>query len=208
MRTLPRRALRALAIAVLCLPMGVLPVAAGAPNPGQDLNPPPPDGYVCTPLGAGTVCHLSNVDVLPPEPIGVTCTTPSGTFEIYDQATRTFLATRWYDQDGNVVKRIRLNLFDDAQLSNPSSGKVAPYVQRDRDVDVFTTPGDLSSSQYTSTNHLTAVVPGFGAVLVEAGHVEVAPDGELVQLTGRRDIEAMFEGSPDVLAKLCAGLAG
>ena len=208
MSTLVRRALRVLALASIAATLAGAPAAIAAPPAAQDLNPPPPDGYLCTPVGAGTICQLVDTVVLPPEPIGVTCTTSSGSFEIYDEATRTLLATRWYDQDGNVVKRIRVNLFDDAQLSNPASGAVAPYIQRDRDVDVFTTPGDLSSSTFSSTNHLTAVVPGFGAVLVEAGRVEVSPDGELDKVNGRRDIAALFDGDPEVLAKLCAGLAG
>jgi hypothetical protein len=208
MSTLVRRALRVLALASIALTLATAPAVVAAPAAALELNPPPPDGYVCTRNGTGSVCRLTETVVLPPEPTGITCTTSSGSFEIYDEATRTLLATRWYDQDGNVVKRIRVNLFDDAQLSNPVSGRVARYTQRDRDVDVFTTPGDLSSSTFTSTNHLNAIIPGFGAVLVESGRVEISPDGELDKFSGRRDVAALFEGDPEVLARLCAGLAG
>ena len=50
MRPLATRVLRALAVAVLCLPLGVLPVSADAPDPGQVLV-----GVDDVPLGKGQV---------------------------------------------------------------------------------------------------------------------------------------------------------
>jgi hypothetical protein len=182
--------------------------AAAAPPSSMPLNPAPSPAYNCRPNGSGTICTLTETVILDPEPTGLVCSSPSGAFEIYDEATRTLDATRRYDRDGNLVKRVRVNDFTDAQLSNPDSGQVIPYMQRDRDVDVFTIPGDLSSATFTSTGSLTAVVPGMGAVLVERGRVEVAPDGELTAFTGRRDLAAMFEGDEDVLARVCEALRG
>jgi hypothetical protein len=207
--SLVRRARRlALALVpVLAILAVAAPAAAGQPQP-MALYPAPPDGYDCRQTGGGTVCTLVETVVLEPESTGLVCSSPAGSFEIFDEATRTLIATRTYDRDGNLVKRVRVNDFSDAQLSNPSSGGVIGYIQRDRDVDVFTVPGDLSSSTFTSTGSLTAVVPGMGAVLVERGRVEVSPDGELTAFTGRRDLAALFEGDEEILARVCEALAG
>jgi hypothetical protein len=207
MPTVSRRALRALAIAVLCLPLGVLPASAGAPEPGQVLEPPPPDIYTCTPYGAGTVCHAHRDDVLDPEPTGLWCDGPHGSFEIWDQAARAVDFTRWYDRDGLIVARLVINTFSDAWLSNPLTGAEVSYRQRDRDMEQFAVPGDLDSGTLASTGSITAVVPGLGAVLVEHGRWVVRGE-EVVQSTGRRDLTDAFAGDPDALDAVCDALAG
>jgi hypothetical protein len=206
-RTLPRRVLRALAIAVLCLPLGVLPASAGAPDPGQALEPPPPDIYTCTAYGAGTVCHAHRDEVYGPEPTGLWCDGPGGPFEIWDQAGRVVDFTRWYDRDGLVVARLIINTFPNARLSNPLTGTQVAYIQRDRDIEHFAIPGDLASGTLASTGSITAVAPGFGAVLVERGRWVVSGD-EVLQATGRRDLNDAFAGDPAALDALCEVLAG
>ena len=207
MRTLPRRALRALAIAMLCLPLGVLPAAAGAPDPSQALEPPAPDIYTCTAIGTGTVCRAQVVDILDPAATGIWCDGPGDPFEIWDQAIRTLDATRWYDTDGRLVTRIRINSFADARLSNPDAGTSVSYYQRDRDVEQFAIPGDLDSATLSSENKLVAVVPGAGAVVVESGRLVAAGD-EVLRLMGRRDLSDFFAGDTAALDRLCSALAG
>jgi hypothetical protein len=206
-RTLSRRVLRALAIAVLCLPLGVLPASAGAPNPGQTLLPPPPDFYTCTVNGAGTVCHAHREETYGPEETGIWCDNPDGPFEIWDQGGRVADFTRWYNRDGLVVGRLIINAFHDTHLSNPLSGAIVEYTQRDRDMERFAIPGDLDSGTLYSENKLVAVVPGAGAVLVESGRF-VATGDEVLQLTGRRDLSDFFAGDPAALDNLCSALAG
>jgi len=207
MRPLSLRALRAIAIAVLSLPLAVAPVAAGAPDPGQTLVPTPPSYYTCTAYGAGTVCHADRVDILDPYPTDIWCDGPGGPFEIWDQAIRDVEFTRWYDTDGLVVGRLVINTFHDAHLSNPLNGRIVEYTQRDRDMERFAVPGDLDSGTLSSVNKLVAVVPGAGAVLVESGRF-VASGDEVLQLTGRRDLSDAFSGDPHALDAVCAALAG
>ena len=57
MRSQPRRALRALAIAVLALPLRRPARGGRRPQPRPGPQPPPPDVYTCTAYGAGTICH-------------------------------------------------------------------------------------------------------------------------------------------------------
>jgi hypothetical protein len=204
---MPGRALRALAIAVLCLPLGILPVSAGAPEPGQALEPPPPDIYTCTAYGAGTICRAGREDVYGPEATGLWCDGPGAPFEIGVQAGRNFDCTRWYDRDGLLVARLIIVTFPDARLSNPLNGVEVPYLQRDRDMELFAIPGDLDSGTLSSVGSITAVAPGFGAVLVERGRWVVAGD-EVIMATGRRDLNDAFNGDPDALDALCEVLAG
>lgn len=207
MPTLARRALRALVLVVLVLPLGAVPASAGAPNPGQALVPPAPDIYTCTAIGSGTVCHAQVVDVLDAAPTGIWCDGPGDPFEIWDEATRTLDATRWYDTDGRLVTRIRINSFAAARLSNPPAGTSVSYQQRDRDVEHFAIPGDLDSATLSSVNKLVAIVSGTGTVLVENGRF-VATADEVVALVGRRDLSAFFDGDTTALDRLCSALAG
>src|SRR5215212_1358239 len=82
----------------------------------QTLNPEPPPSYTCTAIGFGVTCSSDTVVVLDPEPAGITCGSGPGAFEVMDQGTRRVKAVRWYDRDGNLVKRVRDNLFSDARL--------------------------------------------------------------------------------------------
>ena len=172
----------------------------------QTLNPEPPPSYTCTAIGFGVTCRSDTVVVLDPEPSGIMCGSGAGAFEVIDQATRRVKAVRWYDRDGNLVKRVRDNLFSDARLSNPVTGASVAYDQRDIDTDILAIPGDLDSATTYSEEHLVASVPGYGAVLVNVGRSVRAPDGTLLSRTGRRDFDAYFGGDPSVLDKLCAAL--
>ena len=95
----------------------------------QTLNPDPPPSYTCTAIGFGVMCSSDTVVVLDPEPSGIICGSGAGAFEVMDQATRRVKAVRWYDRNGNLVKRVRDNLFSDAQLSNPVTGASVLYDQ-------------------------------------------------------------------------------
>jgi len=206
-RSMPLRLRRLALLPALALLLVTAPgVAAGQPT-AMDLNPPPPDFYTCTPLGNGAICHAVITNTYGPDPTGIICQGAAGPFEVFDQARHVVDATRWYDRDGNLVKRIRAHTFLDARLSDPLSGRSVGYSQRDRDEEVFAIPGDLDSATLYSENKLVAVVPGSGAVLVENGRF-VATGDEVLQLTGRRDLSDFFAGDTAALDGLCSALDG
>jgi hypothetical protein len=199
-----------LALATLGLGLAVAtanPAAAGPPTI-VPLNPVPPDSYTCTAIGAGTRCLSDTTEVLDPVPSGIVCGTGADAFEVADQATRRVKAERWYDVDGNLVKRVRANLFSDARLSNPLTGASVSYDQHDVDTAILAVPGDLDTATTYSVESLLAVAPGYGAVLVNKGRSVYAPDGSVVSRTGRRDFDAYFGGDDSVVAGLCAALGG
>ena len=198
----------ALAALALTAPAGLVllspPAVAGRPA-AVSLNPQPPDFYSCTTNGAGTHCSGETSDPYGPEPVGIFCGSGDGAFEVLDQAVHNTQADRWYDRDGNLVKRKRVNSFADAVFSSPAGAQV-PYSQRDIDTDVFAVPGDLTSGTTYTTSSLRATVPGLGAVLVEKGRLVWGPDGNLEKEAGRHDLLDYFLGDPTAVAGLCSAL--
>jgi hypothetical protein len=190
----------ALAAVVAC------PAAATAagPQPAAQLNPEPPDGYSCVANGTGTVCHLETTTVFDPAPSGIVCGEGADAFDVLDQATRRLVATRLYNRDGDLVKRIRENWFSDAHLSTVA-GATVDYRQHDTDTDYFAVPGDLGTGTLYSENSLVATAPGWGVVAMEAGRTVVDADGSVEQ-NGRRDLSEYFAGDPSSLARLCLAL--
>lgn len=172
------------------------------------LNPAPAASYTCTPVGNGTRCISDTVADLEPEWSGIVCGSGATAFDVYDQAVRRVRAERWYDTDGNLVKRVRDNLFSDSRLFNPATRAAVPYNQHDTDTDLLAVPGDLDSRTTYSEESFVAVAPGQGAVVVNKGRSVYTADGDVVSRTGRRDFDAYFGGDASVMAGLCAALSG
>jgi hypothetical protein len=170
------------------------------------LNPVPPASYTCRAIGFGVRCNSDTVEVLDPEPTGITCGSGAGAFEVMDQATRRVKAVRWYDRDGNLVKRVRDNIFSATRLSNPTTGASVPYHQHDIDTDILAIPGDLDSATTYSDEHFVAWAPGYGTVLVNVGWSVTTSDGTVLWRTGRRDFDAYFGGDSSVMNDLCSAL--
>ena len=154
-----QRSVAGVALATMGLGLAVAtgPTAVGATPTA--LNPPPSDSYVCTAVGKGTRCLSDTSEVLDPVPSGIFCGSGAGAYEVIDQATRRVKAERWYDADGNLVKRIRANLFSDASLSNPTTGTSVAYDQHDIDTNLLAVPGDLDTATTMSVEFLVASAP-------------------------------------------------
>ena len=196
----------ALAMAALGLVMAGGAVASAQPPTEVTLNPAPPDSYTCTPIGNGTRCLLDVTTTGIVEDSGIVCGTGADAFEIVDSASRRVKAERWYDREGNLVKRVRANLFSDSRLTNPVTGVFVTYDQHDIDTDLFAVPGDLGSATTYSNEHLIAIAPGYGTVLVNTGRSVYGSDGSVISQTGRRDLDAYFGGDASVVMSLCAAL--
>jgi hypothetical protein len=181
------------------------PVAAGQPVVGQ-LNPEPPDFYTCSATGGGTICRAQTSDAYD-VPSGIWCGTGADAFEVQDTAGHTVRATRWYDTDGNLVRRERVGDFPGAHLSNPSTGASVAYQQHNIDWDVLAVPGDLSSSTWSGHGVLSMTAPGYGRVILEAGVIKVAPGDNVEHQAGPSDLGDYFGGDATAVAKLCAALA-
>ncbi len=184
--------------------LGPAAVLAGPPAT-QALNPEPPDFYTCNPVGGGTICRALTSDPYGPDATGIFC----GAAELLDQGVRTIAATRYYDADGNLTRRVRIFDFNDTHLTNPATGATLYYHQHNTDWEDLIVPGDLSSAVLHGHGVMSITAPGYGSVLRGAGVTVVAPDGTLLHRGGlAEDADYYNTGDSSIVADLCAALGG
>ena len=180
--------------------------ALAAPPAAIDLNPAPPDVYTCTPVGAGTICRGHAIEPYNLEPTGILCGSGAATVELLDSAIRIVDATRWYDADGNLIRRLRTNAFRDAYLTNPATGQTLVYSQRSVDNEILAVPGDLDSATLTGHGHISITAPGYGGVIVTAGRTVFGPAGDIEAQSGPSELDDYFAGDSALVDDLCAAL--
>ena len=202
--TLP--ALVAGAIGALALAPGAL---AAEPAP-EDLNPPPPSFLNCKPLGAGTICsgtsHEVKVSELQPE---LVCGSGADAFNIYDQGDIYQRATRWYNADGDLTRRVLHERWTPAWWSNPLTGETIPYTQTNKITSVLAVPGDFSSATETIVGQNVYTDPDtHQKVLASTGRVVFGADGSLDFRAGQQPfLDAFLDGDMSVFDAVCAALA-
>src|SRR3954468_17183882 len=83
------------------------PGALAAQPATQPLNPPAPDGYTCKAVGGGTICTGSFPEDIVSKPQGeLVCGSGANAFIIHDNGHVERAATRWYDRNGNLTRRV------------------------------------------------------------------------------------------------------
>jgi hypothetical protein len=124
------------------LTLGSGSASAGEPVDPDTLQPPPPPGAECWSIGSGVRCETFFLVDVANEP-GFEL--PCGTFyeTIYDYRT----GIRWYDTEGNLVKRL---VHQDAEgtwsLSPTGAGPTVALSAHGGWGEVYPVPGDESSA--------------------------------------------------------------
>lgn len=199
-------ALLAGAIGVLALAPGAL---AAEPAP-EDLNPPPPSFLTCKPLGAGTICSgTSRIVKESEEQTELVCGSGADAFHIYDQGEIYQRATRWYDADGNLTRRVLHERWKPAWWSNPLNGETVPYTQSNKITAELAVPGDFGSATETVVGENVYTDPEtHRKVLRSTGRVVFAADGTLDFRAGQQPfLDAFVDGDMSVFDAVCAALA-
>jgi hypothetical protein len=193
---------------VLLLSLVAFSFVAVHPAAAQTLNPPPPSFETCKTVGNGTICQGNRTFSYGPDDTGIVCGSGANAFDIYDSATNNQDASRSYDQNGNLTRRVIHENYTFGQFSNPLTGAVVPYTQHDTITDVLAVPGNLSTATETNVGE-NIFKPAQGAPVFEyAGRFVVAPDGTIEFRAGQNDFFAVFvDGNTSVLQPLCAALA-
>jgi hypothetical protein len=193
----------------------ILASAAGAGRPvNQTLNPPPPDFLVCKAVGNGTICDGSRtlahgpIDVADEGGVAFACGSGPTAFHILDTALVDQQVVRYYDQDGNLTRRVIHEVWRSARFSNSLTGAAVPYKQTDTITDVLAVPGDFGSSTQTIVGNGTNVtVPHEGTIFLQAGRSVFGPDGSLDFLAGPdAAIDYFVDGDTSVWQPVCAAL--
>jgi len=206
-----RASARAVFIIASLIVSGTLSSAAAvAGQPvAQTLNPPAPEFYDCIAVGGGTICHGSRVFENPAAPTDVFCGSGADMFEVYDQGIVHQLASRYYDRDGNLTKRVVQERWTDAQWSNPLSGEVVPYIQTNTSTDVLAIPGDFASSTLTNRGqNIYWASDGGKPIMLSVGRAIFGPGDELIGFSGHQwAVSAFYLGDPSVLDDVCSALS-
>jgi hypothetical protein len=188
--------------------LGVLMIvpAAFAGQP-VTLTPPPPPFESCKAVGTGTICAGAITDSYGPLDTGIVCGSGASAFDIFDAGTYDRDAARYYDQNGNLTRRVKHDRYSAAQFGNPLTGAAVPYTQTTTTTDILAVPGDLSSAAETATGE-NLYRPAHGApVFLNAGRTVSAPDGSIEFEAGPQGFLAYFvDGDRSVLQPLCAAL--
>jgi hypothetical protein len=201
-------ALVAGAIGVLALALA--PGALAAEPAPEDLNPPPPSFLTCKPLGAGTICSgTSHLVKEPEEDPDIVCGSGADAFHIYDQGDVYQRATRWYNADGDLTRRVLHERWTPAWWSNPLNGETLPYTQTNKITAVLAVPGDFGSATETIVGELVMTDPETGnKVLRSVGRQVFAADGTLDFRAGQQAfLDAFVDGDMSVFDAVCAALA-
>jgi hypothetical protein len=192
---------------------GALVIASGAsaaPPTAQALNPPPPDGYTCHAVGGGTICTGSFPEDIVSEPqFELVCGSGPDAFIIHDNGHLDRAATRWYDRDGNLTRRVFHDQWTQTYWSNPLSGRTVPYHQNDTITDELIVPGDFSSARETTVGNNIMVDPvTHKKVLQATGRTVIGADGNVEFRSGKQPfLDAFIDGDMSVLDDVCAALA-
>ena len=183
----------------------VAPAAAKEPIDPNTLNPPPPAEFnpTCERLGGGIVCDLAFSD--PPlfdEPSGIIC---DGTEILFSQ-TRSVVGKRFYDAEGNLLKRqFREDLA--GTYSNPSTGEVIGWETHATNIHVLSVPGDLASGISSGAGSGRWFELDGATILVDAGRLVFGPTG-ILESHGPHHFDDYFErGDLDALQPICDALA-
>jgi hypothetical protein len=199
-------------IALAVSAIGVLalaPAATADPPSPQTLNPPPPDIYTCTALGAGTLCRATSHTEKNSEPQPeLVCGSGADAFVIHDNGQVDERFTRRYDKDGYLTERVIHEYWSETFWSNPLTGKTVPYHQVDTITTTLTVPGDFASAVETTvgTNVMTDPVT-HKKVLRSTGRQVYGPDG-LISESGQQPFVEAFEfGDLSVFDDVCAALS-
>jgi hypothetical protein len=174
------------------------------------LNPPPPAFERCHASGQQTICEGNRVEPGHVEGTGIICFegTPDA-FELTDVSDGVSQhAARWYDADGNLVRRQISDLWLGTAWINPNTGEGVRYHQSQTVIDVLAVPGELGTATETTTGAVNFLLPGGGAIVRNAGRTVFSFDGTLEFTSGPQAINDYFlNGDAAALQPLCDALA-
>jgi hypothetical protein len=185
-------------------------VAAVVQANAASLTPPPPSFERCHSGGRQTICEGNVVFGGGIEGTGIMCGSGPDAFEIYDRSDKVLEhASRWYEEDGNLTRRIVKDTWLGSEWTNPLTGKSVPYRQTNVVTDVLAIPGDLGSARETTIGVVNFIIPGRGAFVRDAGRTVFGFDGTLEFEAGSHVfVDYFVNGDTTALDPICSILAG
>jgi hypothetical protein len=171
------------------------------------LNPPIPPEFnpVCKSVGAGTICTVQFTQVSAGGS-GVICPTAGGTYEVLQTQTRSVEGHRYYDQNGDLTRRL-FHEVDTGTFSNPIAHVSVSFSLRGTTLHDLSVPGDINSGTLVMTGSNRVFLPRGGVVVFEAGRIISSGDGTFLSESGPHPFVDYFElGDTAGLQPLCDAL--
>jgi hypothetical protein len=204
------RTFRALLAIVFLAGIALLPPAAAFADPPvlPPLNPPPPAFLTCRATGNGAICEGARTLVEGPTDTGIVCGSGANAFDIFDQGgSLNQHVIRYYDQNGNLTRRVIQDNWDASQWSNPLTGHFIQYTQHNTITDDLAVPGDFNTATETNTGENIFRPPHSAPVFFSTGRIVTAPDGTIEFRAGQQNfLDVFVDGHTELLDPVCAAL--
>src|SRR5262245_14362299 len=139
-------------IGVVTLFAGGSPALASEPVDPSTLNPPVPPEYnpVCERVGNQTICEVQFRDPPYAADAGVICGSGPNSFEVFQFENRSVRGKRYYDQDGNLLRR-HFREYHDGTLVNPTNHEAVAYSGSDTVMHDLAVPGQIDTGTTATT---------------------------------------------------------
>jgi hypothetical protein len=190
---------------LIMITLGIAQAAQAGQPTTQPLNPPPPSFETCKTVGNGVICDGSRVETYANDS-GAACGSGADSFDPTDHGLDYQHAIRFYDTNGDLLKRVIYD-HDVGAFSNPLTGASVPYNQHLTTTDVLAVPSEFGSATETTTGSVNFTVPGMGAVLLNAGRTVFDPNGNLDFSAGPQSfVDYFVNGNTSAVDQLCTAL--
>jgi hypothetical protein len=183
----------------------VLPAAfAREPVDPSTLNPPPANA-VCERVGNGTICELQFSDLPFAGGSGVTCGSGANTFEPFQYQNRSVRGKRYYDQNGNLLRRHFREYFE-GTFVNPITHKALAYSGSLNHLDNEAVPGDVNTVTQAITGSVRIFLgQGNGTLAIDTGRI-VDSQGIIAESGQHPFVDYFVFGDTAALQPLCDAL--
>jgi hypothetical protein len=185
----------------------VSPAAAREPVDPATLNPPPPPEFNpgCERVGANIICEVHFSDPPFAGSSDVVCGGGANSFEPLDYHTRSVRGKRYYDQNGNLLRR-HSREYIDGTVVNPLNHKALAFSGSDTIMHDLAAPGEIDTGTEAVTGSVRIFLgEGRGTLAIDTGRLVDSPQG-LIQEAGQHPFFDYFGGDTTALQPLCDAL--
>ena len=172
------------------------------------LNPPPPAEFnpVCERVGTNIICEVQFSD--PPFAGGseVICGSGANTFEPFQYQNRSVRGKRYYDPNGNLLRRHFREYFD-GTLVNPITHKALAYSGSDTHLHNLAVPGEIDTGTEAVTGSVRIFLgQGGGTLAIDTGRIVDSDHGILAERGQHPFFDYFVFGDTAAVQPLCDAL--
>ena len=186
------------------------PVLAKEPVDPTTLNPAPPPDFnpVCERVGNQIICEVQFSDAPFAGGSEVICGSGANAFEPFQFQNRSVRGKRYYDANGNLLRRHFREVFE-GTFTNPMTHKSLAYSGSDTHLHVLAVPGDNSTGTEAISGSVRIFLgPGNGTLAIDTGRFvfDEATGNTLVEKGQHPFFDYFALGETSALQPLCDAL--